>query len=421
MAGCLAALVMPAADTNVFSLHDGDRVALVGDGLLGREQLFGHLELLCVTHYPQLQLTFRNFADGLQSSAREASAKAAAPAAKLAGIKDALLAFKPTVAILGYGQEGALAGPAGVTNLAANLAEVMQTLRVWLGATKAPRLAFTGPFRRNPIPAGFTSVEGYEQSLAEAEQSLMELAQHERARFVPLLEPLDNRNYVPAPPALADGAGRFNDYGYRRLAEGAAMGFGWEPHFWQVGVLTGGAIREGQFGGQFSEVNWQTNQVRITIQEEQLPRAPWSPGEPSRFLKTPPIRMQFAGLARGNYLLKVDGEVIERVSHAQCASALRYARGPQYDQAEQVRQAIRRKNELVFHRAHPQEACPFPEHATAAAPPNADELDRLIQAEEARIARLRQPVKHRFEVVPATTDGAPAEASAPRLPLAPKP
>ena len=38
-----------------------------------------------------------------------------------------------------------------------------------------------------------------------------------------MLEPLATRNYFPVPPPLADVAGRFGDYGCRRLAEAVAM------------------------------------------------------------------------------------------------------------------------------------------------------------------------------------------------------
>jgi len=238
----------------------------------------------------------------------------------------------------------------------------------------------------------------------------------EQARFVPLLEPLATRNYFPVPPPLADVAGRFGDYGCRRLAEAVAMGFTWEPHIWQIGLLPGGAVREGYFGALFSDVVWETNRVRVTVLEEQLPRAPWAPGEPAKFLKTPPLVFQFAGLAPGNYLLKMDEKVVDRISQVQCERGLRYWRGPQFDQAEQVRQAIRHKNELVFHQTHPNDSCPFPDHAASPAPQSSEELDRLIQAEEAKIARLRQPVKHVLELVPAPISVAPPGASPLSLP-----
>ena len=49
-----------AQNTNAFDLRDGDRVVLVGDTLIEREQSHGHIEFLFTTQFPDRQVTFRN-------------------------------------------------------------------------------------------------------------------------------------------------------------------------------------------------------------------------------------------------------------------------------------------------------------------------------------------------------------------------
>src|SRR5262245_7534766 len=43
-----------------FEFKDGDRVVLIGDTLIEREQHFGYIELALCTHSPERQVTFRN-------------------------------------------------------------------------------------------------------------------------------------------------------------------------------------------------------------------------------------------------------------------------------------------------------------------------------------------------------------------------
>src|SRR6266545_1573993 len=49
-----------AQNTNVFELRDGDRVVLVGDTLIEREQAYAYAEYVLTTHYPDRHVTFRN-------------------------------------------------------------------------------------------------------------------------------------------------------------------------------------------------------------------------------------------------------------------------------------------------------------------------------------------------------------------------
>ena len=56
----VACLAAPAQNTNTFELRDGDRVVLLGDTFIEREQRYGFIEHMLTTHFPDRHITFRN-------------------------------------------------------------------------------------------------------------------------------------------------------------------------------------------------------------------------------------------------------------------------------------------------------------------------------------------------------------------------
>src|SRR5205823_738191 len=75
------------------------------------------------------------------------------------------------------------------------------------------------------------------------------------------------------------------------------------------------------------------------------PRAPVQLGERVLCVK---------GLAPGRYTLTIDGKAVATASAAEWSAGVRIARGPDFLQAEKLRQEIVAKNELYFHRWRPQ-------------------------------------------------------------------
>src|SRR5215470_16833843 len=69
-AGCLSGLLggaaertdaeKPAERFRAFELRDGDRVVLLGDTLIEREQAHGFIELMLTARFPDRAVTFRN-------------------------------------------------------------------------------------------------------------------------------------------------------------------------------------------------------------------------------------------------------------------------------------------------------------------------------------------------------------------------
>src|SRR3989442_3350420 len=95
-----------------FEFQDGDRVVLVGDTLIEREQLYGYIEQRLTVEFPNRNVTFRNLGWSADTPAGEsrASFDFDKPGKGLQKLKDQLAAIRPTVVILGYGMASSLAG-----------------------------------------------------------------------------------------------------------------------------------------------------------------------------------------------------------------------------------------------------------------------------------------------------------------------
>ena len=113
-------------------------------------------------------------------------------------------------------------------------------------------------------------------------------------------------------------------------------------------------------------------------------------------------RLQYAVLKPGNHALKIDGQVYFTASEKAWEAGMWIDRGPEFEQAEELRQAILKKNELFFHRSRPQNNTYlflFRKHEQGQNAKEIPQFDPLIKQQEDLIAKLRQPRQHLYELV----------------------
>src|SRR5947208_16760060 len=108
-----------AKNTNVLELRDGDRVVLIGDTLIEREQTYGYIELALTTRYPDRNVTFRNIGWSADTPAGDSrfglsllQAGLEPPDEGWKQLREQIRQLKPTVVILGYGMASSFAGDA---------------------------------------------------------------------------------------------------------------------------------------------------------------------------------------------------------------------------------------------------------------------------------------------------------------------
>src|SRR5688572_15600417 len=126
-------LVLPwaafAQNTNDFELRDGDRVVLLGDTFIEREQTYGHIEYFFTTHWPDRNITFQNL--GWSADTPDGISRAGFDPAEKGWhhLTNQLAAVKPTVVFLGYGMANSFAGEAGLTNFVSGINRIIDTVQ----------------------------------------------------------------------------------------------------------------------------------------------------------------------------------------------------------------------------------------------------------------------------------------------------
>ena len=420
-----AGFLAPAAsaqNTNVFDLRDGDRVVLVGDTLIERERTFGYLEFLLTTHFPERHVTFRNLgwsADTPEGQSRVGFDHSKPPAFWFGQLTNSIALLKPTVVFLGYGMANSFAGEAGLPKFTADLNRLMDAIQKNAGGTEI-RWALFSPVPHEKLPAPMPDPAAHNTQLAAYAKGIRDIAVARRAHFIDLFTGLNQAGLMPPPPPVTDNGIHLNEYGYRRAVTTMTSGLNWPPHIWRVGLLPDGRTREGSDGAKFSAAARTETNARVVVQPLELPAPPWPAGQRPRFVGTPSSRLQLQDLKPGNYDLKIDGQILKSAAATNFHAGVTIDRGPQFDQAAELLQVIRKKNELFFHRWRPQNNTYlflFRKHEQGNNAKEIPQFDPLIEAEEKRIAELRQPRAHTFEVVPST--GTPPVASKPAAKPAP--
>ena len=128
-AALLFGAALPArADTTGFQLQDGDRVVLLGNTLIEREQKYGYWETLLTTRWPNRHVTFRNLGWSGDTVFGHARARFGTPADGFKHLKEHVLGLKPTVIILGYGLNESFEGESFLPGFLTGLNGLLDTL-----------------------------------------------------------------------------------------------------------------------------------------------------------------------------------------------------------------------------------------------------------------------------------------------------
>src|SRR5262249_3456502 len=123
-----------------FELRDGDRVVLIGDTLIEREQHYGWIELALTTRFPERNVTFRNTGWSADTPAGDSrfglsllQAGFEQPDEGWKQLREQVRQLKPTVVILGYGMASSFASEAGLSKFADDMNRLMDTIQELAG------------------------------------------------------------------------------------------------------------------------------------------------------------------------------------------------------------------------------------------------------------------------------------------------
>ena len=249
LAFCAFIALLPsthAADQRKLTLEDGDRVLLIGDVLIERENNYGHLEAKMRREFPGKKFAVRNL--GYSGDTPLGASRASFdPVAKgTEQLKEQLAVVKPTVAIIGYGMAASLEeltyrkndpalnpDPAryGTEHTPARLKrEVAQLMELIKEASPAGKVRFVilGPITHEDLRGsrpGLPDPAEHNQMLAAYGSILQELAAEKGARF---LSAEWKANAGIALEFGTDNGIHLTERGYGALSEGLAAQLGWK-------------------------------------------------------------------------------------------------------------------------------------------------------------------------------------------------
>jgi lysophospholipase L1-like esterase len=375
---CLALVSVAAGAAEPFELRDGDRVALVGSTVIEREQRSGYWETMLTKRYPDRNITFRNLGWSGDTIWGEARAAFDTPREGYKRLVDATLAVKPTVIILGYGTNESFAGEAGLARFVEQLNKLLDDL-----TTSRARFVLLAPpqFERGCWRAG--NFEQRQRDLALYTRALRQVAERRGGVFVDEF----CQRYAPGSPLTDDGM-HLTDYGYWNTAGNLLNALG----------ISGKALKVVELNGPGS----------IEVLQGVVPNPPVPPDSPKDELQADTLAV-VRGLKPGKYTLKIDGKPIRTDTADAWMNPPRFGQvhltqGPSLDQAEKLRRTIVDKNRLYFHRWRPENETylfGFRKHEQGQNAREIPQFDPLVEQLEKDIARLRKPVAHTYQLVPA--------------------
>jgi lysophospholipase L1-like esterase len=139
---------MRAAEPNKdpVALKDGDRVILLGDAFIERDQEYGYLETMLTIRHPHDNITFRNLGWSGDTVFGIARARFGTPEDGFQHLKEHVLALKPTVLLISYGMNESFTGEKGLPEFEKGLNRLLDTL-----AESNARVVLISPIRHEDL------------------------------------------------------------------------------------------------------------------------------------------------------------------------------------------------------------------------------------------------------------------------------
>jgi lysophospholipase L1-like esterase len=389
----LALAALPAGAADDFQLVDGDRVVLLGSTLIEREQRYGYWEAALTTLWPDRNITFRNLGWSGDTVWGESRAGFDSAAQGYQRLLEHTLALKPTVIFIGYGTNESFAGEAGLPRFQKQLEKLLDDL-----APARARIVLLAPLRQEDLGRPLPDPARQNKDLRLYAGALHDTAKKRGLTFADQGEFLgDGPKAVP----LTDDGMHLTGAGYWRSAFALERGLGLPEARWsiQIGAASKKPVTEGVKVEQASS----TRRATLAFQslDAALPHAPPTTGGPTRPDPTTRI-LKVSELAEGRFTLFIDGKPIVTATSAEWLKGVALDRGPEFDQAEKLRQTIVEKNRLYFYRWRPANETylfGFRKHEQGQNAREIPQFDPLVAEAEAKIAKLRVPVAHTYELI----------------------
>ena len=222
----LSALSIVSARADNFDLRDGDRVSLIGDTFIEREQESGWLETVMHASFADRHVIVRNLGWSADTPAGEsrASFDFNEPGKGLKLLTDEVAQVRPSVVMLGYGMASSFEGEAGLPQFKTDMERLIDAIQ---RDAKAPvRFVIISPLRHQKLPPPLPDPASHNSKLSQYTEALRQIAQ---ARGFPVRGILFDARPAARARDLTDNGIHLTPQGYRWMAEETARQLGWQP------------------------------------------------------------------------------------------------------------------------------------------------------------------------------------------------
>jgi lysophospholipase L1-like esterase len=389
---CLLGLTAdPTRAADAFTLRDGDRVVLLGNTLIEREQQTGYWESALTRRYHGRNVQFRNLGWSGDTVFGEARASFGTAADGFKHLKEHVLALKPTVILVAYGSNEAFDGKKGLPRFVQGLNALLETL-----APTQARIVLLSPLRQEDLGRPLPEPAEQNKRLALYRDAIRVTAQKHGLAFVDLYE-LVSEAATAAP--LTDNGIHLTPYGYWRTAAVLEKGLGLPAPRWRIELSAKGGKPTAQ-GARLSDVRMSS--LRFRAIDDVLPAPPPpTTGAPKKRAVQGERVLRVTDLLPGSYTLTIDGKPVATADAAGWAKGVRLEHGPELEQSERLRQAVVAKDRLYFYRWRPQNETylfGFRQREQGKNAREVPQFEPLVARKEAEIAKLCVPVAHTYEL-----------------------
>jgi lysophospholipase L1-like esterase len=378
-------------------LLSGDRVVFLGDGFVERMQSDEYVETLLTSRLPATAVTFRNLGwsgDTVQGIARAVFGN---PEEGFARLKKDVTEAEPSVIVVAFGGNEAHAGEAGLSFFRHQLGRLIDEL----GSATGARFILLAPRPYEKLGAPLPDPAPYNEKL----QAYVEVLREEAVRRQIPLVTFPEQDSTLVPPRTTDGV-HLTASGYWHVARELAEALGYSESPWEFDFDAESKVYNAV---NVSLQTWEKSGNKRTwiLLDRYLP-APFPPAGQADTARRHdgPIRnfgqMRIRGLEPGTYQLLIDDvpAITASAGDWEQGQALPLRAGS--TQVEELRQTIREKNELYFHRHRPQNETYlflFRKHEQGNNAVEIPQFDPLVAEKEEQISKLKQPKPGRYELI----------------------
>ncbi|WP_158265151.1 SGNH/GDSL hydrolase family protein [Blastopirellula marina] len=362
-------------------LVDGERVLLLGNTFIEREQRSGYIETALTAAYPDRNITFRNLGWSGDNVYGRSRARFGNVDEGWRHLNESLDLVKPTAAIVCYGSNAAFAGEEGLDEFRAGYARLLDAV-----GRHTTKIMLVSPPPQEDLGRPLPNPEKQNANLAKYSAAIRDIAYDREYAFVDLFAALGEKmeRGIEGKANLTSNGVHLTEYGYWEAARAITRAIG-KP----TPVVT-------------LEATSLTAKVPLNAA---LPLPSHSVGYDGEVQDVAAdMIVRYAATGGGSLDLNVDGEKLGTASADKLKSGVGVNVPKLADAAEKLRKEIVAKNELFFHRYRPQNETYlflFRKHEQGNNAVEIPQFDPLIEAKEKTIAQLRQPVELKITLTPA--------------------